>query len=81
MEVNKMKMEISKFFKMSGLQICSDVVMLLVEKYKETKNEEKRDFLNKILTNIQGQNIENNSIEIPNIITALRVSYISKLNQ
>lgn len=75
MEINKAKTEIVRFFKMSGLQIRSEVAMTLVEKYVAIReSKEKREFLDKILTSIQSQSINNNSVEVENLKFALRDS-------
>lgn len=74
MELNKVKQEIIKYFKLGGYQIRSENAQLLVEKVKDLSGDEKREYLNKILSNIQNQNIETNSIEKDNIIAAIRVS-------
>lgn len=76
MELNKIKAEIIKFYKIGGFQIRSEVALVLVDKVKDLSNQERREFLNKILGNIQNQNIINNSIESENLISALRVSII-----
>ena len=76
MEINKAKTEIVRFFKMSGLQMRSEVAMTLVEKYNAIReSKEKREFLDKILTSIQSQSINNNSVEVENLKFALRVSF------
>lgn len=75
MDLNKGKAEIIKFFKISGLQIRSEVAIVLLDKYKEINDvKERRKFLDKILINLQNQTINNNSIELENIKLALRVS-------
>ena len=74
MEVNKIKLEITRFFKMAGFQMRSEVAVLLVDKIKEFSLEDRKRFLGTALTNIQNQNIENNSIEIENVKSILRVS-------
>jgi hypothetical protein len=75
MEGNRTNTEIIKFFKMSGLQMRSEVATELWKSYSEINDgKEKRAFLEKILLNIQGQSIQNNSIELDNIKFALRVS-------
>jgi len=51
----------------------SEVAMLLVDKIKEFSLEDRKKFLGTALTNIQNQNIENNSIEIENVKSILRV--------
>jgi hypothetical protein len=74
MEVNKIKQEIIKYFKLAGYQIRSENALILVEKIKELSGEEKREYLAKILSNIQNQNIEINSIEKDNILAAIKVN-------
>lgn len=78
MEVNKIKQEVIKYFKLAGYQIRSENALLLVEKIKELSGEEKREYLAKILLNIQNQNFEINSIEKDNIIAAIRVISFKK---
>ncbi|KAL7037262.1 hypothetical protein ACKWTF_009142 [Chironomus riparius] len=74
MDVNKIKLEITRFFKMSGFQMRTEVAMLLVDKIKEFSLEDRKKFLGTALSNIQNQNIENNSIEIDNVKSILRDS-------
>lgn len=68
------KNEICKYFKIAGYQLISDNALLLVEELKELTKAERREYLEKILTSFQNQNIVNNSISKENVIAALRVS-------
>lgn len=73
MEVNKVKSEVIRYFKMGGFQMRSEVALLIVDKIKELPAEERKKFLSNALANIQNQNIESNSIEVENVKSILRV--------
>lgn len=73
MEVNRAKSEIIKYFKLAGYQLRSENALLLVENAKDIVQEERRAYLEKILSNVQNQNIVANSIEKENVLAAIRV--------
>lgn len=73
MEVNRAKSEIIKYFKLAGYQLRSENALLLVENAKDIVQEERRAYLEKILSNVQNQNIVANSIEKKNVLAAIRV--------
>lgn len=73
MEVNRAKSEIIKYFKLAGYQLRSENALLLVENAKDIVQEERRAYLEKILSNVQTQNIVANSIEKENVLAAIRV--------
>lgn len=73
MEVNRQKIEIIKYFKLAGYQLRSENALLLVDNAKNIAEEERRAYLEKILSNVQNQNIVANSIEKDNVLVAIRV--------
>lgn len=73
MEVNRQKIEIIKYFKLAGYQLRSENALLLVDNAKDIAEEERRAYLEKILSNVQNQNIVANSIEKDNVLVAIRV--------
>lgn len=76
MEVNKIKIEIIKYFKLAGYQLRSENALLLVETVKDLDHEDRKAYLDKILSNVQNQNIVANSIEKDNVLAAIRVSKV-----
>ena len=73
MEVNRAKSEIIKYFKLAGYQLRSENALLLVENAKDIAQEERRAYLEKILSNVQKQHNVANSIEKENVLAAIRV--------
>jgi hypothetical protein len=71
----RIKTQVMTFFKISGFHVRSNVAMMLVEKIKESPENERKAKLDKILSTIQNQNLETANIEEENMKLAIQVSY------
>lgn len=70
----RVKSQVMMFFKIGGFHLRSEVAMLLVEKIKDSSDEERKEIIDKIFSSIQNQTLETASIEREHMSAAIRVS-------
>jgi DNA polymerases epsilon N terminal len=70
----KVKNQVMTFFKIGGFHLRSEVAMLLVEKIKDFDDGDRKEFIDKIYSNIQNQTLETANIQKEHMEAALRVS-------
>jgi DNA polymerases epsilon N terminal len=69
----KVKNQVMTFFKIGGFHLRSEVALLLVEKIKDMDEGDRKEFIDKIYSNIQNQTLETANIQKEHMAVALRV--------